>query len=383
MTPRRAHRRGRALPALPGWLLSVERWLRTHPAAVMAATVVSVAVITLLKRRVHGGMSIALSYMIPVALCAYGVGLTAAVGVSIVVSALWVVDAAELELTAGLVPYLFLVRLLTDLGVATFAALAGAAARERERYIEAQRDIEQLRADLVSAFSHDLRSPLGTIIGFAELLREDVTGRTPAVEPAPAINTILTAAYRLEKLISDMLGATRSGGTPLLTISGCSADALVAELRAELDQAPRADGLALRWQIEPNLPQLQTDRSKLVSIVRNLVNNALKYSRRGTVWVRLAYDPAGDLYRIEVEDSGPGIAPEALPHLFDRFHSVAGSRRIDSFGLGLFIVKRFVDLLQGTLTVDSEPGRGTRMAVTIPRVLIEPAVGTPASPDTV
>ena len=74
------------------------------------------------------------------------------------------------------------------------------------------------------------------------------------------------------------------------------------------------------------------------------------------------------MYRIEVEDTGPGIAPEALPQLFDRFYRVAETQRVDGFGLGLFIVKRFTDLLQGSITVDSEVGRGTRVVVTIPRV---------------
>jgi signal transduction histidine kinase len=372
MMPRRAE--SRQVPRFPGWLLAAERSLRTHPAAVAVAAIAATAVIAVLKLRLEGGLSMALSYMIPVAFCAYSVGFAAALVLSIVVSGLWIVDTTEVELATHEVPYVFLVRLLMSAGVAAIAAVAGAAARERERYVEAQRELERLRADMVAAFSHDLRSPLGTIAGYAELLREDV-GRMPS-EWAEATEAILAAAHRLDKLIAEMLGATRNDGTALLRISHFAAAALVAELRSEFDLAARSPALALRWQVGPNLPELQIDRSKLVSIVRNLVNNALKYTRHGTVWVRLSHDAAADVYCVEVEDTGPGIAPEELPHLFDRFYRAAGGRGSDGFGLGLFIVKRFTELLQGSIIVDSEVGRGTRMVVTVPRVLAEPPVPT-------
>lgn len=380
MLPRRPDRTRTNGPLVPGWLLSAEHFLRTHPAAVAVASIGAIVLIALVKLRVEGGLSLALSYSIPVAFCAYSVGLSAAVAISVVVSGLWVYDTAEVGLSVNDVPYVFLVRLLMNLGVCAFAALAGAAARERERYFQGQRELERLRADLVSAFSHDLRSPLSTIAGYAEFLRDD-EGSPPSVDRGASIDTILREVYRLDKLIADMLGAAQNEGVAPLRISCLTPEALLTELRSELDHDRRSQKADLRWHLEPNLPELRTDRTKLVSIVRNLVNNALKYSRHGTVWVRLAHTPATDTYRIEVEDSGPGIAPEVLPHLFDRFYRAPDTQRVDGFGLGLFIVKRFTELLQGSISVDSEVGRGTLVLVTIPRVLVEsPPPHLPADP---
>jgi signal transduction histidine kinase len=371
MIPRRADPKRTHRPVVPGWLLSAERSLRTHPAAVALASVGAIAVIALLKLDVQGGLSLALSYSIPVAFCAYSAGLTAAVVMSVAVSGLWVFDTTEVGIHLHELPSVFLVRLLMNLGVSALAALAGAAAQERERYFEGQRELERLRADLVSAFSHDVRSPLETIAGYAELLQAD-SDRPPSFDRAAAIKTILAEVYRLDKLVGEMLGAAQGDRATPLRISCFAPEALVTELRSELDHNRRSEQMALRWHVEPHVPELQTDRAKLVSIVRNLVNNALKYGRPGTVWVRFSYDTAADAYRIEVEDTGPGIAPQVLPHLFERFYRTPEAQHIDGFGLGLFIVKRFTELLHGSIKVDSEVGRGTRVVVTIPRVLVEP-----------
>jgi signal transduction histidine kinase len=352
-------------------LLAVEHFVRTHRAAVGMATIAAVAVIAYLKLRLQGGLSLALSYSIPVALCAYGVGLLAGVALSIAVSILWAIDTAEIGLAVNEVSYTLMVRLLMNLGVAAIAAFAGAAARARERYAAAERELQQLRADLVSAFSHDLRAPLATIVGYADVLRDESIPRR-SFDAAIALDTISAEAFRLDKLISDMLGVVRSESLVPLQISTFELDALVSEVRSELDHARYGAKVTLRWQVDPNLPSLQTDRSKIVSVVRNLVRNALKFTAHGTVFVRINHDKDADAYRIEVEDTGPGIPAHELPYVFDRFYRGAGTRA-DGFGLGLFIVKRFTDLLGGSISVQSEVGRGSQFVATIPRVLVQPS----------
>ena len=104
MMPSRADRKRTNGSLVPGWLLSAEHSRRTHPAAVALASIGAIVVIALLKLRVQGGLSLALSYSIPVAFCAYSVGLTAAVAMSVAVSALWVVDTAEVGLSFNDVP---------------------------------------------------------------------------------------------------------------------------------------------------------------------------------------------------------------------------------------------------------------------------------------
>lgn len=280
-------------------------------------------------------------------------------------------DTTEVGLSFSEASSALLVRLLMNVGVAVIAALAGSAARVRERYFEKQQQLDRLQADLVAAFSHDLRAPLATIAGYAELLRGDF-GAPSSFEATAALYTILAEVYRLDELIADMLGAAHNNGKAPLQVSEFEAAALVTELRSELDHARRSAQVNLLWHVESTLPALQTDRAKVVSVVRDLVNNALKFTGRGTVLVRIAYDKDPDAHRMEVEDTGPGIPPEALPHLFDRFYRAAETREIDGFGLGLFIAWRFTELLHGSIKVESELGRGTRFVVTIPRLLAQP-----------
>lgn len=132
--------------------------------------------------------------------------------------------------------------------------------------------------------------------------------------------------------------------------------------------------IAVRRSVDPDTPEFHTDRIKLLSVIRNLVKNALKFTATGHVTTRVGHRDG--LHRIEVEDTGPGIPPEVLPHIFYGFYRGRSSRPSTGFGLGLFIVKRFVDVLGGTVTVDSAVGGGTRFVVTVPS---QPDPAPPAS----
>jgi signal transduction histidine kinase len=352
-------------------LLHFERSLREHRLAAGLVTAIAVAAITVAKQLTHGPVSLSLSYGIPLALCAYSIGFTAAMVMAVAVSVYSLFDAQEIGLVGSEAAYIFLSRLATNVGIVSVAALAGAAARARERHIGAQQRLDHLRTDLVAAFSHDLRVPLSTIAGYAELLRSE-RRLPPSFDRTAALDTIIAEVHRVDRMIGDMLGAARSDDAVVLHPTKCDPAALIAELRSELDGVSRARAIGLRWEVAANLPPLRTDRTKLISIVRNLVNNALKFTAQGTVVVRIASDGDGGAYRIDVEDTGPGIAPEALPYLFDRFYRSATTRHIDGFGLGLYIAKRFTELLGGSIRVRSELHRGTCFTVTVPQLLESP-----------
>jgi signal transduction histidine kinase len=352
-----------SLDRLPRVVLVTERWVRTHPLVVGLFTVASVAAIGLgqIYMAAHGPTP--LTYAFPLAVCSYGLGLFAGVIAAIAVGALWLLDAMNHGVPQSQANLVMALRVFSNLVIVALAAIASAAARAREEYLEAQEQLGTLRSDLVSAFSHDLRSPLTAITGYTEMVRDN-THDAATIE---ILDRVLANATQLDRLIGDMLTAGNDHGTAPLDVSTFAPQGLIDELRAEFDGSPRTKEVALDWRIDPQTPPLRTDRTKLASVVRNLVNNALKFTTSGSVVVRIGTDPATGAHRIEVEDTGPGIAPEAVPHVFDRFYRARGTQSIRGFGLGLFIVRRFAELLGGTVTVTSQLDRGTCFTVTIPR----------------
>jgi len=350
---------------VPEFVLKIEHWLRTHPGGVGVFSVFSVAVIGLVEPQTRGDLSRALTLSIPLGLCSYAVGPIAGLVMAASVTVLWALDAMSGGLAGPQAGVLFLARLLSNLGVVVMSAIAAAAARAREHYIEAQEELARMRADLVSAFSHDLRSPLSAISSYAGIV-QDGSGEAGGIANAEAAERILINAARLNNLISDMLTASRPDSAVSVVAGDAAPVAVLQDLQTEFDHVGRDYRTAIEWQAASDLPPIRTDVPKLTSIVRNLVTNAVKFTPQGRVAVRITYDAAARTHRIEVEDNGPGIPAESLPQLFDPFYRVESTRRITGSGLGLFIVKRFVELLHGQIAVDSTVGRGTRFTVTLP-----------------
>lgn len=357
-------------------LLRCERSLRGHPAVVGSVAVAAVAVISVAKSHVEGGFSLALTYSLPLALCAYGVGVIAGTVMAVAVAGIWVIDALEVGLPLNETLTVFVARLLIDMAVVAFAALAAGASRARDRYLEEQQRLAHLRADLVAAFSHDLRGPLAAIVGYGELLQDERAVQQSA-EAASAVDGLLVNARHLNDLISDMIGVEQSTTAIRIQTRRFSPQTLVAELRDELDPVVLMRPVALLWDVDPDLPDIETDFAKLTSIVRNLVTNALKFTRRGSITVHIGYHTQPAAHVIDVRDTGRGIAPAAMAQIFDRFYRAADADDVGGFGLGLFIAKRFVDLLGGTISVQSEVGRGSCFSVTIPHQPIARGAGTP------
>ena len=232
------------------------------------------------------------------------------------------------------------------------------------------RRAEQMRADFVANVSHELRTPLATLLGFTETLRG------PARDDAAARDRFLgimhDQASRMLRLVRDLLSLSRIeetehtppiGEVRLGTIIGSVVDGLMLQARAK--------DVAVVVEIEPELPTVTGDSDQLTQVFQNLVDNAIKYGRPHTK-VRIAAQraqKAGDgttpLVAISVTDEGEGIPREHLPRLTERFYRIdAGrSRQLGGTGLGLAIVKHIINRHRGTLTIDSEVGRGTTFTV--------------------
>lgn len=348
----------------------LDRSLRTQPRLVTAIVLVWVGLVALVQDTLDSHLWLMVTYAVPVSLAGYGLGWRAGALTALGTSVLLVVHAHRLGLTQPDAIIVVVTRLVSSLGVAGLAALGSAAARARDRSLEEQRSMAQLRRDMVAAFAHDLRSPLAAIMGYAGMIREEAA-EAPSGAAVPQIletlDRIEINARQMNELVSDMLAAEQGVSAARPEVSTFSAAELLAELRTELDVLAAARPARLTWTVRPDTPALATDRAKLVSIVRNLVGNALKYGGRCWIRVNVGFEEERDRHVVEVADTGPGIAPEKVPLLFERFYRGTASGDHEGFGLGLFIVRSLTRALGGEISVESEVGRGTRFVVAVPR----------------
>lgn len=364
-----------SVPAMPGArvqsrLAALERWLRTSPRPVAAIVVVLMFTTMLLQDDVDEHLWLLFTYSFPVALAGYGLGLAGGIVAALVATAL-LIDHAIGTLGRDDTAFVLATRLTSNLAVTGLSALAAATSRARDEYLQSRNRLAQLQDDLVAAFAHDVRSPLSAILGYAGMLKEESEHGDVPADLVPTLTRIEANALHVEAMIAEMLTVEHTDSPPQNTVSRFTAESLLELLRAEFEPVARNQQRQIFWLVDPGTPELETDHRKLVSVVRNLIGNALKYARDGAVTVRVHFDVASGTHRIEVGDDGPGIPQQALPRLFDRFYRVGGTRDRDGFGLGLFIVKRMMEMLGGDVAVQSEIGRGTRFRLTVPRLRME------------
>jgi len=230
------------------------------------------------------------------------------------------------------------------------------------------------KSRFLATASHDLRQPLQTLALLNGTLRRVVAhqGALAAIsqqeQAINAMSRLLGALLDISKLES---GAIRPDVTDF------TVDALFEEMRREFADIATSKGLWLRVQPQPLT--VHSDRSLIEQVLRNLVSNAIKYTREG--WVSLRSLSQGRLVRIEVTDTGIGIPADQVPHIYEEFYQVgvAPNTSRDGYGLGLSIVQRIVKLLDLELEVRSEVGKGSAFTLTLPASATR-AVGNPALP---
>ena len=228
------------------------------------------------------------------------------------------------------------------------------------------RDLETLRRDFVANVSHELRTPLASIRGFAETLRdgalEDKENRAEFVE------AIVKDAERLSALVEDLLdlSAIESGKRPPAREP---VDLLALAREAASSLRLLAERRRVRIEIEgaPAPRAVRADRGQLKQVLGNLLDNGIKFNREGGLVVVSVREAAGAV-EVSVRDSGPGVPPEDLPRLFERFYRVDKARTSDvgGTGLGLSIVKHIVEAHGGSVSVDSRLGEGSVFRFTLP-----------------
>jgi signal transduction histidine kinase len=228
------------------------------------------------------------------------------------------------------------------------------------------RRLETVRRDFVANVSHELKTPLTVIGGFAETLADEDLA---APERRRFVETIRTNALRMQRIVDDLLDLSRieSGGwvpaPALVDVAGVAAEVLAAER-----DAIAARRLEVRVQCDPPGDSLYADPTAIRQVLSNLVENAIRYSAEGgTITVFTEADPDGGTW-VGVRDTGVGIAAEHLPRIFERFYRVdpARSRAAGGTGLGLSIVRHLVEAHGGRVRAESALGRGTTVRAFFP-----------------
>jgi len=263
------------------------------------------------------------------------------------------------------------------LGIAAVSLAAAANALSRWRYhqfcVEAElRRANRVKSEFLSTMSHELRTPINVIVGYSDLLHEGAMG--PLTEDQEqVVSHVARAGRHLLGLVENTLNVSRlESGRMGVDIRPFELHELVEELRASVSLLCVAyHTVPVHWHVPAARLYVESDQLKLKEIVLNLVGNAIKFTDEGDVRVEIDLDAHNRLC-LRVKDSGLGIPAERLPTIFDSFEQLHRSRPTPQpgVGLGLYIVKKLVDLLGGQIEVDSVVGEGSEFRVRIPvRVL--------------
>jgi len=231
------------------------------------------------------------------------------------------------------------------------------------------------RAAFLAAMSHELRTPLHQIIGYSELLLEEIADEAPTA--AEDVRRIHLASLNLLEMIANVLDLAKiEAGTQAVAVEPFALAELIENLVHEFAGAAQQRGNVIRVRCPEGLPPLHSDRTKLRAVLASLLSNACKFTRDGTIRVAVAgvVHRGAAALQVEVSDTGVGMPAGDIERLFTAFVQADGSstRRHDGSGLGLAIAHHFCGMLGGEISVESAPGVGTVFRVRVPREFVDP-----------
>ena len=244
--------------------------------------------------------------------------------------------------------------------------------RQRNQELEAQNQrveaASRMKTEFLANMSHELRSPLNGIIGFSELVYDEKLGPLAATQKE-CLGRILNSGRHLLRLINDVLDLAKiEAGRFSFQPEPVSLSRLVAEVCDSLAALSAEKRIRVKYQIHPQIEAV-VDPARFKQILYNYLSNALKFTPEdGRVSVNVTQE-AGDNFRVEVTDSGPGISKEDIAQLFTDFHQLDSGKgkHFQGAGLGLALTRRLVDAQHGTVGVRSELGSGSTFFAVLPR----------------
>ncbi|MDY7023628.1 MAG: HAMP domain-containing sensor histidine kinase [Cyanobacteriota bacterium] len=231
------------------------------------------------------------------------------------------------------------------------------------RMAESIEGIEQRRRDLISDMTHELRTPLTVMRGYLEEMSE---GR---IEPSDELyHRLIRETRRLERLVNDLQELSKAeAGYLIINLQPLNLQPFLKSLVARFGDQLLEDGPTLTLECPANLPPVLVDVDRTEQILVNLLGNAVRYTEKGSIRVKVWQDVK--LIWIAVIDTGIGISEEDLPHIFERFWrgERSRSRQLGGTGIGLAITKRLVELQGGTIEVESKLGQGSTFRFSVVR----------------
>ena len=234
------------------------------------------------------------------------------------------------------------------------------------------------KSEFLANMSHELRTPLNSILILSEQLKQNMAGNLTEKQVKHA-DIVYRAGNDLLQLINDVLDLAKiEAGRVQLKLEPLNVHDMLVELDSSLRPMAELKGLRLLNTMEPGVPRvIHTDRGRLHQILRNLLSNALKFTETGEVELSISRSPTQlddqrETLQIVVRDTGIGIAPEQHERIFQAFQQIDGStsRRFGGTGLGLAITRQLVEVLDGTISLESVAGQGSRFIVQLPVVAL-------------
>ncbi len=233
-----------------------------------------------------------------------------------------------------------------------------------EKNIEELKGIDELRKELISNVSHDLRTPVASIQGYAEtlLLKENTLKKE---EQHKYLEIIYSSCERLKKLVSELFELSKLQTNQVkLNPEPFSIAELVNDVANKYRIISQKKGISINTMISKELPVVQADISLIDRVLQNLIDNAIKFCKEGD-YINIEIDTKSpENVTVRIADSGEGIKQEELSHIFERYYK--GNKYNDSTGLGLAIVKKIIDLHRSEINVTSLPGKGTSFYFSLP-----------------